>query len=228
MSTAPLPGIRGCLFDAYGTLFDFGSAARQCADELGAKAEPLTALWRDKQLQYTWLLAVQRRHPGFEQVTADALDYALDALAISVPGLRGRLLQLYRKLQPFPEVGPVLRKLRAAGLRLAILSNGTPDMLRSVTDHAGLSDVFDAVLSVDEVGIFKPAREVYQLGIDRLGLPVEAVSFQSSNGWDAYGASAFGLPVIWCNRYAQPMERLPGRPDRTVTSLAELPALLGL
>ncbi|MDZ4365962.1 MAG: haloacid dehalogenase type II [Afipia sp.] len=226
MSIDPLIGIRGCIFDAYGTLFDFASATRACADDLGEKLGPLTALWRDKQLQYTWLLAAQQRHRGFDEVTADALDFALETLQLSTPGLRNRLLDLYLTLSPFPEVQGVLTRLKEAGLRLAILSNGTPRMLEQVVAGAGLAHLFDAVLSVEEVGIFKPAPQVYQLGLDRLDLPREAVSFQSSNAWDAHGASAFGMRVVWCNRYAQRPERLPGRPDREVTSLSLLPGIV--
>jgi 2-haloacid dehalogenase len=226
MSIEPLRGIRGCIFDAYGTLFDFASATRACSDELGEKLGPLTALWRDKQLQYTWLLAAQHRHRGFDQVTGDALDFALETLDLSTSGLRDRLLDLYLTLSPFPEVEGVLTRLKEAGLRLAILSNGTPRMLEQVVAGAGLGHLFDAVLSVEEVGIFKPARQVYQLGLDRLDLPREAVSFQSSNAWDAHGASAFGMRVVWCNRYAQRPERLPGRPDREVESLSPLPEIV--
>jgi len=121
----------------------------------------------------------------------------------------------------------VLGKLKAAGLRLAILSNGTPGMLAAAVDGAGLAGLFDAVLSVEEVGVYKPHPSVYQLVVGRLGLPAAAISFQSSNAWDAYAASAFGMRTVWCNRYQQRRERLPGAPDREIRTLAELPALLG-
>jgi 2-haloacid dehalogenase len=228
MAEAPLTGIRACVFDAYGTLFDFGAAARRCEDELGGQAQALTALWRDKQLQYTWLRAAQGRHANFWQVTADALDYALDTLQLARPGLSDRLMALYLTLEPFPEVPGVLAKLKASGLRLAILSNGTPAMLASAAEGAGIASLFDAVLSVEEVGVYKPSPKVYQLAVDRLGLPAGAIAFQSSNAWDAHAASAFGMRVAWCNRYRQRRERLPGAPDRQIESLAELPALLGL
>jgi 2-haloacid dehalogenase len=216
------------VFDAYGTLFDFASAARACADVPGEAAERLTALWRDKQVQYTWLRAAQGRHADFGQVTADALDFALETLGLEPPGLRGRLLDLYLRLAAFPEVPEVLARVRAAGLKTAILSNGTPAMLAAAVSAAGLDGVFDAVLSVEEVGAFKPDPRVYQLAVDRLGVPAAAaIAFISSNGWDAHAASAFGMQVIWCNRTGQRRERLPGAPDREITTLAELPALVG-
>jgi 2-haloacid dehalogenase len=224
--TAPLAGIRACVFDAYGTLFDFASAAAGCRDVLGDRTGPLTTLWRDKQLQYTWLRAVQGRHADFWQVTGDALDYALDTLGIAEAGLRERLMGLYRRLGTFPEVPETLRRLKERGFTTAILSNGTPDMLASAVDHAGIGPLLDAVLSVEEAGVYKPDTRVYRLAVERLGVPAGAIAFQSSNSWDAHAASAFGMRVVWCNRYGQRRERLPGMPDHEIRTLAELPALL--
>jgi 2-haloacid dehalogenase len=228
MSDQPLSGIRACVFDAYGTVFDFASAAQSCRDALGERTAQLTALWRDKQLQYTWLRAVQGRHADFWQVTGDALDFALDTLGLADPGLRTRLMDLYLALAPFPEVPDVLRRLKQAGMRTAILSNGSPAMLDPLVKNAGLTDLFDAVLSVEAAGVYKPHPKVYQLAVDRLGVAAAAIAFQSSNAWDAYAASAFGMKVVWCNRYGQRRERLPGAPDREVTTLAALPALVGI
>lgn len=221
-----LEGVRACVFDAYGTLFDFASATGRCRDVLGERAQPLTALWRDKQLQYTWLRALQRRHADFWQVTGDALDYALDTLGLANAGLRERLMNLYLSLETFPEVPSVLRELKARGFATAILSNGAPPMLEAAVRSAGLEDLLDAVLSVEEVGVYKPHPEVYQLAVSRLGVAAREIAFQSSNAWDAYAASAFGMRVVWCNRYAQRAERLPGAPEAVVRSLEELPALL--
>ena len=221
-------GIKACVFDAYGTLFDFGTAARKCRDVLGDDIDKLTALWRDKQLQYTWLRVAQGRHSDFWQVTGDALDFSLETLGIDKPGLRERLMVLYLTLDPFPEVPDVLRRLKAAGMRTAILSNGSPEMLDAIVKAAKLDTLLDAVLSVEEVGVYKPHPKVYQLAVDRLGVPASAISFQSSNAWDAYAASAFGMKVVWCNRYRQSSERLPGNPDREIQLLAELPALLSV
>jgi len=227
MSNKPLVGVQACVFDAYGTLFDFASAAKGCRDMLGDGVDRLTALWRDKQLQYTWLRALQGRHADFWQVTGDALDFAMETLAIDKPGLRDRLMGLYLTLDAFPEVPDVLEHLKKAGLRTAILSNGSPKMLEAVVRASGLNTLLDAVLSVEEVGVYKPHPKVYQLAVDRLGIRAGAIAFQSSNAWDAYAASAFGMQVVWCNRYGQRPERLPGAPDRVVKSLAELPALVG-
>jgi 2-haloacid dehalogenase len=227
MADATLAGIKACVFDAYGTLFDYASAAAGCRDLLGDKAERLTLLWRDKQLQYTWLRAVQNRHANFWQVTGDALDYAVEALDLADGALRERLMNLYLTLAVFPEVPEVLRRLKTAGLATAILSNGSPAMLRAAVDGAGVGGFLDGLLSVEEVGVYKPHPKVYQLAVDRLGAATGTILFVSSNAWDAYAASAFGMRVAWCNRYAQRRERLPGHPDREIRTLAELPALLG-
>jgi 2-haloacid dehalogenase len=227
MADATLAGIKACVFDAYGTLFDYASAAEGCRDLLGDKTDLLTALWRDKQLQYSWLRAVQGRHADFWQVTGDALDYALEGLDLANSALRERLMNLYLTLAAFPEVPEVLRRLRTAGLATAILSNGSPAMLRAAVAGAGVGGLLDAVLSVEEVGVYKPHPTVYQLAVDRLGVTAGMILFVSSNAWDAYAASAFGMRVAWCNRYTQRRERLPGRPDREIRSLAELPALVG-
>ena len=213
-ASSPPGGIRACVFDAYGTLFDFASAAASCADVLGDKAARLTALWRDKQLAYSWLRAVQGRHDDFWQVTGDALDFAMEALGIAHPALRERLMGVYLRLSPFPEIADMLRRLRAGGMRMAILSNGSPAMLAPLVENAGIGGLLDAVLSVEEAGVYKPHPKVYQLAVDRLGVPAGEIAFLSSNGWDAWAASAFGMRAIWCNRYGQPRERLPGAPER--------------
>ncbi len=222
----PLRGVQACVFDAYGTLFDFAAATRRCRDVLGDDIDRLTALWRDKQLQYTWLRAAQGLHADFWQITGNALDFSLETMGLDRPGLRDRLMALYLTLDPFPEVSDVLARLRGLGLRTAILSNGSPIMLDAAVKAANLAPLLDAVLSVEEVGVYKPHPKVYQLAVDRMGVPASAISFQSSNAWDAHAASAFGMQVVWCNRYGQRRERLPGSPDREIASLAELPPLL--
>ena len=227
MSTKPL-AVRACVFDAYGTLFDFASAAAGCRDVLGDKTAALTTLWRDKQLQYTWLRSLQGLHADFWQVTGDALDYSLETLGLDQSGLRERLMGLYRTLKCFPEVPAVLRQLKDQGYVTAILSNGSPSMLADVVAGAGLGSLLDHVLSIEDAGIYKTSPRTYQLALDRLGLPAGAISFQSSNAWDAHAASAFGMRVVWCNRYSQRRERLPGTPDHEISTLIELPALLTL
>jgi 2-haloacid dehalogenase len=228
MTALPLPNVKACVFDAYGTLFDFASAARGCRDVLGDGIDRLTTLWRDKQLQYTWLRATQGKHADFWQVTGDALDFALETFGIENRKLRDRLMQLYLTLDTFPEVPSVLDRLKKRGMKLAILSNGSPKMLDALVKGAKLEGMFDAVLSVEDAGVYKPHPRVYQLAADRLAIPASAISFQSSNAWDAWAASAFGMQVVWCNRYGQRRERLPGNPDREIKSLDELPALVGI
>jgi 2-haloacid dehalogenase len=218
--------VRACLFDAYGTLFDFASAAARCPGVPEGKRAAFTALWRDKQLQYSWLRTLQRAYADFWTVTGDALDFALESFDLADSGLRDELMALYRRLDVFPEVAETLAALKASGRRLAILSNGSPPMLQAAVDHAGLSSVFEQVLSVDAVGAFKTDGRVYQYALDELGLAASEVCFASSNGWDAYAASAFGMKVAWVNRYGQRRERLPGAPDLTLSTLAELPARL--
>ena len=225
-------GIRACVFDAYGTLFDFASAAAGCADVLGERVGPLTALWRDKQLQYSWLRSLQGRYVPFRQVTADALDFALAAMGLADPALRARLLGLYDTLDPFPEVPGVLTALAGRGLRLAILSNGSPDMLAPLVDRPGVRENLHEVMSVDAVGIFKTGTAVYRHAVERMGVAADEICFFSSNGWDAWAASDFGMRVIWCNRSGQPREILPGHPDAEVRNLAEalahlMPAAVG-
>jgi len=228
MTAGPLQGVRACVFDAYGTIFDVASAGERCTDALAGEAVRLTALWRDKQLQYSWLRAVQSRHADFWEVTGDALDFALETLGLTEPGLRERLMQLYLALDPFPEVPEMLRRLRAAGLWTAILSNGSAEMLSAAVENAGLVGLFDHVLSVELVGVYKPHPKVYRLACDRLSLDAGAILFISSNAWDVHAASAFGMRTVWCNRYGQRRERLPGRPGREIGSLAELPPLIAL
>ena len=198
-----LNGVRACVFDAYGTLFDFASAAARCAEVPEDRRAALTALWRDKQLQYAWLRTLENRYADFWQVTGDALDFALESLDLETPSLRERLMDLYLGLEPFPEVPGVLATLREAGFKTAILSNGSPPMLKALVERARLDTMFDAVLSADAVGVFKTHPKVYQYALDSLGLPASAISFQSSNAWDAHGASDFGMRVVGSRRYVR-------------------------
>jgi 2-haloacid dehalogenase len=226
MNKPQLHDIDACVFDAYGTLFDFNSAASAARDELGDDWQRLSDLWRLKQLQYTWLRGLARQHADFWQVTGDALDFALATLRIERTGLRERLMQLYLRLGTYPEVPAMLHELKNRGIKLAILSNGTPGMLAAVVTNSELNGVFDAVLSVEEVGIYKPHPSVYGLAAERLKLEPWRICFLSSNGWDAYSAKAFGFRVIWCNRFAQVAERIPATPDGEIVDLSALPAML--
>ncbi len=220
--------IGACVFDAYGTLFDYNSAAQRHSAALGEKAARLSDVWRVKQLQYTWLRSLMGQYTAFWQVTGEALDYAMEAVGIDDPALREKLMDAYLSLEAYPEVPTLLSDLKARGIKTAILSNGEPKMLDAAVSAAGIGGSLDAVLSVEDVGIYKPHPSVYQLVVDRLGVAPERVSFQSSNAWDANGAAAFGFRVAWCNRFGQGRERLPSQPDAEITTLAELPALLGL
>ncbi len=214
--------VRAVVFDAYGTLLDFGSAAERAGDALGDRWRSLSDLWRRKQLEYTWLRSLMRRHVDFWQVTGEALDYALQAHAIHDPALRKRLMDLYLHLDPYPDALPALEALRAHGLRLAVLSNGSTGMLDAVIRNARLDLLLDAVMSVDEVAIYKPSPEVYAMGARQLDLLPGEIGFVSSNGWDVHGAGAFGFRVAWCNRAGLPPERLPGAPEIVVRSLADV------
>ncbi len=224
--------IRLCVFDAYGTLFDVAAAARGAAAEPGAETwaarwPSLSAQWRRKQLEYTWLRAISGAHVDFWQVTQDALDWAMEAEGLDSQGLRQRLLDLYHELSAFPKVAQVLEGLRSQGLQLAILSNGAPAMLEAAARSAGIAPLLDAILSVEDVGVFKPHPAVYGLVGNHFGTRPSEVAFVSSNGWDACAAAAFGFRAIWVNREGAPLDLLHGRPARVLTDLAALPGLLG-
>jgi 2-haloacid dehalogenase len=226
MITTKLPGIQACVFDAYGTLFDVNSAARTAQDALGENWQPLAELWRTKQLQYTWLRGLAGHHADFWQVTGDALDFALSTLQLEDAALRARLMNLYMVLSAYPEVPDTLRRLKAAGMKLALLSNGTPAMLAAAATNAGIADLLDATLSVEEVKVYKPHPSVYELACERLQLDASRICFLSSNGWDAYSAKAFGFRVLWCNRFGQAPERIPETPDAQIATLVELPGIV--
>jgi 2-haloacid dehalogenase len=229
MTDHPAAATAACVFDAYGTIFDVASAARRCRDALGAKADALSALWRTKQLEYSWLRSLMGRHADFWQVTGEALDYALGALGIAAgAGLRQRLMDAYLEIEAFGDARLALEALRRAGRPASILSNGSPRMLAAAAGSAGIRHLLDHLLSVEEVGVYKPDHSVYQLAVDRLGLAPGQICFVSSNGWDAAGAASFGFVAVWANRSGAPRERLPAEPRAEITSLDALPALLGL
>lgn len=219
------------VFDAYGTLFDVDAAARAAAQDPGGTAlaahwPQLSADWRRKQLEYTWLRSLAGAHVDFWQVTQDALDWALEAAALDDPVLRARLLDLYRQLETFPDVPQVLRALKAQGVGLAILSNGSDEMLSEAVASAGLDGVFDAVLSVDAVGVFKPAPAVYDMVGARFGTAPGDVLFVSSNGWDICSGAAYGFRTLWVNRAGAPVDRLHGAPEQQARDLRALPDMI--
>jgi 2-haloacid dehalogenase len=226
MITLKLHGIEACVFDAYGTLFDVNSAARAEQDSLGEKWQPLAELWRAKQLQYTWLRGLGGRHADFWQVTGEALDFAMATVKVEDSALRERLMNLYLVLSAYPEVFGTLKRLKTAGMKVAVLSNGSPPMLAAAAATAGIAEMLDAVLSVEEVKVYKPHPAVYRLACERLNVAADHICFLSSNGWDAYSAKAFGFRVLWCNRFGQAPERIPETPDAQIASLAELPDIV--
>ncbi|MHA3916297.1 haloacid dehalogenase type II [Halovulum sp. GXIMD14793] len=225
--------VKLCVFDAYGTLFDVAAAARALSERPGREGfaavwQAVAETWRQKQLQYTWLRAVTDAHTDFWTVTQDGLDFALEAHGqASDAELRADLLDLYWTLAAYPEIPGMLASLKQAGFATAILSNGAPDMLNGAVDSAGIGADLDAVLSVEEVGIFKPHRKVYDMVGARFGCAPDEVLFVSSNGWDAAAAAGYGFQTVWVNRKAEPLDRLPWTPQTTLPDLSGIPALAG-
>lgn len=219
--------IKACVFDAYGTLFDVHSAVGRHKARIGEAADAVSAMWRGKQLEYTWLRSLMGRHADFWRITGDALDYAMDAHDIDDPSLRDDLMNAYLSLDAYPEVPDVLRRLKEAGYQTAILSNGAPKMLEAGARSAGIEDLLDANLSIEEIGVYKPDPRVYQLAVDKLGVAAGEISFQSSNAWDAVGAATFGFQVAWVNRFGQRRERLTADPQAEIGDLDQLLDVLG-
>lgn len=224
--TNSLTNIKICVFDAYGTLFDVHSAVGAHRERLGEQADSVSMMWRSKQLEYTWLRSLMRDFSDFWQVTGDALDYALDASNVVDEKLRSDLMQAYLELKTYDEVVPVLSALKQAGIKTAVLSNGASAMLDAANRSAGIGDLLDASISVDEVRIFKPDPRVYELVTKAFLVEPQQVLFQSSNAWDAAGAAAFGFKVLWVNRFGQRPERLPATPDYEAKDLNRLLELL--
>ena len=223
--------ITTCIFDAYGTLFDVNAAARDVAkqpgqSQLAAVWGTLSKDWRAKQLEYTWLRAIGGRHIPFWQVTQDALDWAMENNGLHDNALRAKLLAVYKECPAFSDVKPMLEKLRAKSVNIAILSNGSPDMLVPAVRSAGIGEYLDEVLSVEEAQIYKPHQSVYDLVWDRFDVPQSEVLFASSNGWDAAGAAGYGFATVWVNRADAPQDRLWASPHRTLKSLKTIPDLV--
>ena len=227
MSANPtISGIKACVFDAYGTLFDVHSAVGKHRERLGDVADQLSAVWRTKQLEYTWLRSLMGRHADFWQVTQDALDFAFDMHEVKDPDLRNDLIEAYLKLDCYPEVPGALSELKDRGFEIAILSNGTPIMLEAAVKNSGLESMIPKIFSVEKAGVFKPDPRVYRIAVDELNVKPQEIVFQSSNAWDASGTAAFGFKVAWVNRFGQSPERLPGRPEVEITDLSQLPDLI--
>lgn len=219
------------IFDAYGTLFDISAAARRVADEGSFPAlqdvwQDLAADWRNKQLEYSWLRAVTGDHTDFWQVTQESLDWSMERHGLSDPELRNKLLDLYRQLDAYSDAKACLETLRTKGIDIGILSNGSPAMLTSACDAAGLDGLVDKILSVEAVGVFKPSPKTYNLVETQFHASRDSVLFASSNGWDAGCAAAYGFVSIWVNRNDLPLDRLPGRPAHILKDLSDVPGLI--
>ncbi len=220
--------VRAAVFDAYGTLLDVHAAVARHAARLGDQGAPLSALWRAKQLEYSWILSQTGDYEDFWTITGRALDHALAAHGVAgEAGLRDALLEAYRRLDAYPDAAPCLAALREAGIATAILSNGEPGMLADAVAEAGLGPLLDAVLSVDPLRRYKPHPAIYALATARFRCQPHEIAFVSSNPWDAFGAARFGFRVHWLNRAGQPVEYWL---DRLATplagGLAGLPGLL--
>lgn len=225
---AEIGTVRACVFDAYGTLLDTSAAVRRLQSEIGDGWEGFAALWRTKQIEYTWLRSLMGAYADFREVTRNALDFAMDTFRVDDPALADRLMTLYDRLDAYPEVPEVLRSLRSAGKNTAILSNGSPGMLHSAVGAAGITELLDDVLSVDTLQVYKPDPRVYALATGRFGVQPHEVAFFSSNAWDAAGAAQFGFRVIWVNRAGQKPERLPAGPEFQVKDLSAVTTLFNI
>lgn len=215
------------VYDAYGTIFDVYSVFETCEKNFPGNGAAISEIWRNKQLEYTWLRSLMGRYENFWQITEAGLRFACRSLDLKLTdNIFGELMDNYLHLRPYEEVPPTLEKLGQTN-KQAILSNGSPDMLNNVVDNNGLGSSLQAVLSVDELSVFKPAPQVYQLAVDRLGVAADKIGFVSSNCWDAIGAKSFGFKVFWINRFKRPLDEMSIVPDREIQTLDQIEPLLG-
>ena len=216
-----MKNIKAIIFDAYGTLFDVNSAAEKCKDKIGDKWENFANYWRTTQLEYTWLRSLMKRHKDFWQVTEDSLDKSMKAFKID-SSMRNELLDLYKKLSTFPEVKEVLQNLKKKDYKLAILSNGTPTLLNELVTSNNLDNIFDDILSIEEVGIYKPDSKVYDMPITKYKIQKEEVAFLSANTWDVSGGGNYGYNSIWVNRNNNIFDNLDYQPKLEIKNLKDL------
>ena len=216
-----MKNIKAIIFDAYGTLFDVNSAAEKCKEKLGDKWEGFANYWRTTQLEYTWLRSLMRRHKDFWQITEDSLDKSMNFYNID-NSMRSELLNLYKVLSPFTEVRDTLKKLKQSNYKLAILSNGTPNLLNELVVSNQLKDIFDDIFSVEEAGIFKPDSKVYDLPINKYNIEKNEVLFLSANTWDVSGAGNYGYNTVWLNRNNNIFDKLDFEPSKQISNLSEL------
>ena len=216
-----MKNIKAIIFDAYGTLFDVNSAAEKCKDKIGDKWEAFANYWRTTQLEYTWLRSLMKRHKDFWQITEDSLDKSIIFYDID-NSMRSELLDLYKVLSPFKEVKDALNRLKQSNYKLAILSNGTPDLLNELVISNKLKDIFDDIFSVEEVGIFKPDSKVYDIPINKYNIEKNEVLFLSANTWDVSGAGNYGYNTVWVNRNNNIFDKLDFEPNKQISNLLEL------
>ena len=213
--------IKAIIFDAYGTLFDVNSAAEKCKEKLGDKWEGFANYWRTTQLEYTWLRSLMRRHKDFWQITEDSLDKSMNFYNID-NSMRSELLNLYKVLSPFTEVRDTLKKLKQSNYKLAILSNGTPDLLNELVVSNQLIDIFDDIFSIEEVGIFKPDSKVYDIPVKKYKIEKHEVAFLSANTWDVSGGGNYGFNAVWVNRNNIIFDNLDYSPENQINNLKHL------
>ena len=212
---------KAVVFDAYGTLFDVNSAAEKCKDKIGTKWEAFANFWRTTQLEYTWLRSLMKRHKDFWQITEDSLDKSMKAFNID-PSMKNELLNLYKVLSPFKEVPEVLKALKEKNFKLAILSNGTPDLLNELVKSNNLNNVFDDLFSIEQVGIYKPDSKVYDMPINKYRIEKNEVAFLSANTWDVSGGGNYGFNTIWVNRNNNIFDNLDYKPNNEIKNLSEI------
>ena len=216
-----MKNIKAIIFDAYGTLFDVNSAAEKCKDKIGAKWEGFANFWRTTQLEYTWLRSLMGRYKNFWQITEDSLDKSMKTFNIDA-SMKNELLNLYKVLSPYKEVSETLKKLKVKNFKLAILSNGTPSLLKELVESNNLDDLFDDLFSVEEVGIYKPNSKVYDLPIKKYKIKSNEAAFLSANTWDVSGGGNYGYQSIWVNRSNNIFDNLDYKPIHEIKDLSEL------
>ncbi len=216
-----MKNIKAIIFDAYGTLFDVNSAAEKCKDKIGNKWEAFASYWRTTQLEYTWLRSLMKKHKDFWQITEDSLDKSMKAFKIDIE-MKNELLNLYKILSPYPEVKDTLEKLKEKKYKLAILSNGTPGLLNELVKSNNLQNVFDDIFSIEEVKIYKPSSEVYDMPIKKYNIKYEEVAFLSANTWDVSGGGNYGFTSIWVNRNKNIFDNLDYKPKNEISGLNQL------
>ena len=217
---------KACIFDAYGTLFDVNAACRELSLDVGDKWQDLANLWRLRQVEYTWLRNSMNEYVDFWEITSNALDYAMEVLNIQNKKIRSQLLELYLKLEAYPEVKELLEKLKDKKYKTGILSNGSKKMLDSAVKNANIDGLLDVVISVEECKIYKPSDKVYDLVERKINIQKDKVVFFSSNAWDMHAAANYGFKTIWVNRFDGTLERLPGKPSAIVKSLNNIDELI--